>query len=171
MIEIPFWQSAAAGAVLAASITALSSWFQRRRDDRLESRRTRREAGTEGIRSAFRAREAASHVVARMALGQKDKVDLAMTAWLDAWAHTGEQIVTTRALAAPMVSAVLDEISGACAAWVLAQQAEPGVQRTMNSQDQLRIDALLTKLTVIVRRDAKTDLGASVFERLRRSSL
>lgn len=180
MIEIPFWQSAAAGAILAAFITAMSSWLQRRRDDRIESRRSRREAGVAGIEAAYRYRAAINQVASRAAIidttGQGtseetarrrlEAYSAALSEWRATWEEMGSAAMTARAVAAPGVDLVLASMADAGISWQ-SSLAERSFQKDISDEHQARLDSLLNELTHIVRSDAKTDLGTSILGRVK----
>ena len=178
MIEIPFWQSAAAGAVLAALITALSSLFQRRRDDRLESRRSRREAGAKAIEVAYRYRDLIGDVIAlkiylakhpdgseALLTSTRHELSEAMTAWRGHWLEIGTAAATARALAAPGVEVALEKISQIGLDWHRASQDTASLEEASEAFQE-SIDNELNGLAHLVRSDAKTDVGVSIRARL-----
>lgn len=179
MIEIPFWQSAAAGAVLAALITAMSSMFQRRRDDRIESRRSRREAGVAAVEVAYKVRTAITDVATHAALvaspsaasesqgiRRRKQYIKALRAWRATWAEMGTAAMTARAVAAPGVAEALEEIAHTSLAWQ-SWIRDPTASDGSSDLYQDRIDRQLLGLTRLVRSDAKTDLGTSPRSRWR----
>ena len=180
MIEIPFWQTAPFGVLMAAVLTTISTWLlwwiTRRRDDLLESRRTRLEAGVQALRSAYRLHAAGDALLASVASvwasqeeygealsGTHEQFSRSLQVWRKARSEASEQLTLTSALASRDVGIALDLLvawSGPSMAKILDETLEEldsaalGLHRRESS-------ALVEVVADAVRVDAQTDLGAA----------
>lgn len=179
MIEIPFWQTAPFGVIMAAALTTLSTWLlwwiTRRRDDLLESRRTRLEAGMQALRSAHRLHAAGDALLASFesiwasqeeygeALsGTHEKFARCHKAWGEAKSEAAEQLTLTSALASHDVGIALDLLvawSGPSMAKILDKTLEE-LNSAAIALHRRESSALVDAVAHAVRVDAQTDLGA-----------
>lgn len=180
MAEISFWQSAPFGVIIAAVLTTLSTWLlwwiTRRRDDLLESRRTRLEAGVQALRTAHRHQTSGDALL--RALGSiwssyeehgealddvRRRYSERLGEWNEAVREMDEQLTLTRALASHDVGMALD---------LLAKFSFESLQALLHAEGEAydlagvekhnrTVASLVQALAEAVRIDAQTDLGAS----------
>lgn len=179
MGQISFWQSAPFGVIIAAAITALSTWMlwwiTRRRDELLESRRTRLEAGVQSLRAAHRVQIASDELVRAVAAivaseeehGEAlahlpDRYSDCLRAWGEAVRDLDEQLTLTRALASRDVSSALNSLAGGTSQSLenIVRSGVAGYDQVAAERHNQLVAELVRALAAAVRVDAQTDLGA-----------